>query len=797
MDANLDTPVDVDWAKLIHAYGTAEDVPALLQNLRSDDALTRERALDALYGGVHHQGDVYDSTLACIPHLLALAQDPNVPDRGPVIGLLTSIAATANAAAEEYGTTMPDPQAVLAEAAAAGLDPDEWWEEYACAHQLLAERALTAAVPSMLPLLADAEADVRAAAATFLVRCTDEPRALLPALTAGLRTEPHPATRQSLVEDLADLFGRLPDGQAGHPARAGAPTEDFQAAIDLLLSLSTGQQVPLLEQDPATVLAALTALAAHAPHTLPPDAADCALTALDRAGNQPAPPPPGGPDSDTMLSYLRTLRASAYPTDTEMRLVDALRDLHGALGARLHDRHQLVLHELRRAVPAVRTDTFDRIRDLYGAWRVPPQHAAQVAELLGTVLTAYAESLETQTEGQPDSQPEDVSPADTSPSTAASVAGACVTAAVAAAAAEELRCCCLPLTPDILDAAHRIADASGYRTDHGWQSSAGGACLQLLIAAEDRRGAHHLAELLYGRVVPEELPDWCRALGPHAATLVPALGARLQQAADHMSDHPDDDHALDEAARLLAALSSTGFDETAGVIAPFLDALADRAEEQETGLHRAGLLLLQHPDGIGPDAADHTPLLHRLLTDRSPEARIGAARALWHAEHNAASVLPVLTTALEATIENAHDRIVTHEALDLVAAMGPAAAPLAPTLRARLRAPHGHVLTTARTALALRAVSGPGNGPDTVAADTALLTAWTTDRSARATIAAGLHRQVPTESLPAGLPALLRKELADPRRLDNTGQPTRTRFRYQTRADEEFRAHATTLLARA
>ena len=60
---------DLPWAQMEHAYGPAHEVPAILRNLIDPDPATREYALDAMYGGVHHQGDVYDSTLASIPFL--------------------------------------------------------------------------------------------------------------------------------------------------------------------------------------------------------------------------------------------------------------------------------------------------------------------------------------------------------------------------------------------------------------------------------------------------------------------------------------------------------------------------------------------------------------------------------------------------------------------------------------------------------------------------------------------------------------------------------------------------------
>ncbi|OUC96370.1 hypothetical protein CA983_31985, partial [Streptomyces swartbergensis] len=71
---------EVDWASLRHAYGSAEDVPGLLRGLASADPAEQETALDRMYGAVHHQGGVYDSTLACVPFLLALAVREEVRD---------------------------------------------------------------------------------------------------------------------------------------------------------------------------------------------------------------------------------------------------------------------------------------------------------------------------------------------------------------------------------------------------------------------------------------------------------------------------------------------------------------------------------------------------------------------------------------------------------------------------------------------------------------------------------------------------------------------------------------------
>jgi hypothetical protein len=51
----LDT---IDWATFSHAYGSAEDVPALIRALRSPDPETRDCALSELFSTIWHQGTV-------------------------------------------------------------------------------------------------------------------------------------------------------------------------------------------------------------------------------------------------------------------------------------------------------------------------------------------------------------------------------------------------------------------------------------------------------------------------------------------------------------------------------------------------------------------------------------------------------------------------------------------------------------------------------------------------------------------------------------------------------------------
>jgi len=82
---------DIDWSSMHHAYGTAEEVPELLEQMASPDTDVRTKALSRFYSAVHHQGDVTSCTVATLPFLLDLAGDIATPDRPAIVALLVSI----------------------------------------------------------------------------------------------------------------------------------------------------------------------------------------------------------------------------------------------------------------------------------------------------------------------------------------------------------------------------------------------------------------------------------------------------------------------------------------------------------------------------------------------------------------------------------------------------------------------------------------------------------------------------------------------------------------------------------
>ncbi|MFJ9348000.1 HEAT repeat domain-containing protein [Streptomyces sp. NPDC101237] len=258
---------EVDWASLRHAYGSAADVPGLLRALASPDATEREAALDGMYGSVHHQGNVYDSTLACVPFLFALAARPEVPDRGAIVELLVSIGA------ESAGPP--------------------------------ARTAVRAHAEAFVPLADDPCPGVRRAATTALVGFLDDPPRVLELLRRRIAVERDDKVLRTLTEALG-LFVRR------HPA-------DAAGAVELL----TAQSRP--PHSPGARLAALGQLALAAPRRLPGDLVPTAVRLLHQRSARRTP----GPDRaapDTLVGRIRRLRPSdeegAYLLRTLHRALD-------------------------------------------------------------------------------------------------------------------------------------------------------------------------------------------------------------------------------------------------------------------------------------------------------------------------------------------------------------------------------------------------------------------------------------------------------------------------------------------
>ncbi|MFE8961589.1 HEAT repeat domain-containing protein [Streptomyces iakyrus] len=329
---------EVDWASLRHAYGSAEDVPGLLRGLASADPAERQTALDGMYGAVHHRGEVYDSTLACVPILLALAVRPEVRDRAGVVELLVSIG-------DEDG-----------------------------ARGDLAARAravLRARAGAFVRLAGDADAGVRGAVPGALVRFLDPPARVLALVRERITVERDDKVLLALTESLG-LF-----------ARRHRLTGDAHAAeaVRLLTELSRPPYGPGLR------LAALGQLAGCAPELLPADLVPAVVRLLrDRSAQRVSAAGDAyeGPGPDTLAGRLLRLR----PSDEEGSRL--LRTLHSALGSRVADRIALLCGQLTSPDPLDRCNGVWMSAGLFREWR--DDHAEPVT-LIGGQLGAQEDRL--------------------------------------------------------------------------------------------------------------------------------------------------------------------------------------------------------------------------------------------------------------------------------------------------------------------------------------------------------------------------------------------------------------------
>jgi HEAT repeat protein len=334
---------EVDWASMRHAYGSAEDVPELLRGLASPRPEERERALDGMYGAVHHQGDVYDSTLACIPFLFALIARDDLKDRGEVVELLVSIGG-----GDQEPTASPGERD--------GADPDD---RRVHGNYAMARTAVRAGAAVFAALVEDRDPEVRRAVPKALVRFADDPARVLGLLRARIDAEADAGVRPALTEGLG-LFARLYPGLAS-------------PAVACLAELSTSAA------DPGLRLAALGRLAGCAPERLPADLVPTVIGLLRARSERPqAPDEPERPHTDTLLGHLRRLR----PADEEGSQL--LRTLHSGLGGRVGDRIALLSGQLTSPGSADRCNAVWMSAGLFREWRASyAEPVALIGEQLG------------------------------------------------------------------------------------------------------------------------------------------------------------------------------------------------------------------------------------------------------------------------------------------------------------------------------------------------------------------------------------------------------------------------------
>ncbi|MBQ0895100.1 HEAT repeat domain-containing protein [Micromonospora sp. U56] len=232
---------DMPWGRFSHAYGPADDVPAMLQALSDPDAGRAESGLKKLWSRARHQGNS-DTTLAlAVPFLLRIAAEPAVHNRHRLLRLAAEAGHR-----NHFGTDLRTDLFQVSD------DPDELmidgdgrpvvWTQQA------AREAVTTDASLLIWLLDDPDVLVRANTAYALAGALSPPPKVQAALQARLATETYPTVRISLVLAIAQLAALHGDPDVVRLTRelwAGeghAPDVRFAAALSWLCA--TAEPVP-------------------------------------------------------------------------------------------------------------------------------------------------------------------------------------------------------------------------------------------------------------------------------------------------------------------------------------------------------------------------------------------------------------------------------------------------------------------------------------------------------------------------------------------------------------------------
>ncbi|WFE99839.1 hypothetical protein [Micromonospora sp. WMMD964] len=234
----LDGLDDIDWARLGHAYGAADDVPGQLRALLSPDSATRDEALGDLYTNIFHQGNRFEASAYAVPFLLQMLGDPVTPDQAAVLGLLSALAVGYDEGVlpegfpvAEYRRAAEGGRELLAAKPPPWTGTDETRKEYVeylyveslseadqgrlWAYVALATYdAVRAGVPAIRALLGHADPDVRLFAAYLLAwfpeEADDSVSALASAVDAATGVAATPGEVATMLVSTG-LLGAAPD----------------------------------------------------------------------------------------------------------------------------------------------------------------------------------------------------------------------------------------------------------------------------------------------------------------------------------------------------------------------------------------------------------------------------------------------------------------------------------------------------------------------------------------------------------------------------------------------------------
>lgn len=193
----------IDWARLRHAYGSAEDVPDLLRDLASDDDDRQYEALDTLNTNIWHQGTVYEASAYAAPFLIELVQAPSVSQRPMLLYLISLLA---------QGSSYVDVHAEVAWSEQDRTTPEFHEQRVSELGWVRAtHEAVAAGIPAFLSLLHDPDAEVAVTAAYALSCYPERADQLAPALRGQFDLDLPASTKASIVLALGMLAGNDPE----------------------------------------------------------------------------------------------------------------------------------------------------------------------------------------------------------------------------------------------------------------------------------------------------------------------------------------------------------------------------------------------------------------------------------------------------------------------------------------------------------------------------------------------------------------------------------------------------------
>ena len=182
----------VPWEDLQHAYGSASDVPQLLEKVAASRGQRLYRAMDELCSRVLHQGTIYSASPPVVRFVIEMLPDAAPKEQVMFYSLLSGFAASARMAIDD-GPAPP---------CCAGGTPEDG---AAIRQHLLDARSLFSSV------LAGSNDQIRADAAAVLSFVADQDAATVKLLRDRYLVEDEPQVRHTLLTGLTRVRSSFDD----------------------------------------------------------------------------------------------------------------------------------------------------------------------------------------------------------------------------------------------------------------------------------------------------------------------------------------------------------------------------------------------------------------------------------------------------------------------------------------------------------------------------------------------------------------------------------------------------------